>query len=235
MAGFLSVKMKRKDLEEVYDDFSDFSLSSPARKIRRLDAELPPIMEEEDPVMPQDLNPPLPEESIKGSIPQLAVEMTEAMPSLHLNEERALVLYKPVKTPLLESSGSSNLSFSVHTDLLQGFKNRYFWSGNSNLITEAAGEEATNDCQAIIPWVPSQLPVTQETDDSGMEIGLSEPMEAEEVGATTMEVEEDTMTGRQEVRESGGMGEGLQQWHQQHCMTTPQLPPNTSTPLMWSW
>lgn len=36
MAGFLSVKMKRKDLEEVNDDFSEFSLSSPARKIRRL-------------------------------------------------------------------------------------------------------------------------------------------------------------------------------------------------------
>lgn len=36
MAGFLSGKMKRKDLEEVYDEFSEFSLSSPARKIRRL-------------------------------------------------------------------------------------------------------------------------------------------------------------------------------------------------------
>lgn len=30
------MKMKRKDIEEVNDDFSDFSLSSPARKIRRL-------------------------------------------------------------------------------------------------------------------------------------------------------------------------------------------------------
>lgn len=36
MAGYLSMKMKRKDLEEVNDEFSDFSLSSPARKIRRL-------------------------------------------------------------------------------------------------------------------------------------------------------------------------------------------------------
>ncbi|GMQ07489.1 hypothetical protein CsSME_00051653 [Camellia sinensis var. sinensis] len=49
MAGYLAMKMmKRKDLEDVNDDFSDFSLSSPARKIRRLDAELPPIMEEEE-------------------------------------------------------------------------------------------------------------------------------------------------------------------------------------------
>ena len=37
MASYLSLKkMKRKELEEVSDDFSDFSLSSPARKIRRL-------------------------------------------------------------------------------------------------------------------------------------------------------------------------------------------------------
>lgn len=34
--GFLPMKLKRKDLDQVNDDFSDFSLSSPARKIRRL-------------------------------------------------------------------------------------------------------------------------------------------------------------------------------------------------------
>ena len=34
--GCGSLKMKRKDLDDVNDDFSDFSLSSPARKIRRL-------------------------------------------------------------------------------------------------------------------------------------------------------------------------------------------------------
>lgn len=35
--GFNSVlKMKRKDIDEVNDEFCDFSLSSPARKIRRL-------------------------------------------------------------------------------------------------------------------------------------------------------------------------------------------------------
>ncbi|EOY32080.1 hypothetical protein QUC31_019553 [Theobroma cacao] len=41
-------KLKRKDIDQVNDDFSDFSLSSPATKIRRLDAELPPIIEEEE-------------------------------------------------------------------------------------------------------------------------------------------------------------------------------------------
>ena len=45
----LNGKLKRKDIDLVNDDFSDFSLSSPATKIRRLDAELPPIIEEEEP------------------------------------------------------------------------------------------------------------------------------------------------------------------------------------------
>lgn len=36
MEDFTGFKLKRKDLEDVNDDFSDFSLSSPARKIRRL-------------------------------------------------------------------------------------------------------------------------------------------------------------------------------------------------------
>lgn len=36
MAGFLTGRAKRKEPEEVYDDFSYFSLSSPATKIRRL-------------------------------------------------------------------------------------------------------------------------------------------------------------------------------------------------------
>lgn len=32
----MKMKMKRKDLDQINDEFSDFSLSSPARKIRRL-------------------------------------------------------------------------------------------------------------------------------------------------------------------------------------------------------
>ncbi|KAG8380915.1 hypothetical protein BUALT_Bualt06G0066300 [Buddleja alternifolia] len=48
MENYLPMKLKRKDLEDVNDDFSDFSLFSPARKIRRLDFELPPIIEDEE-------------------------------------------------------------------------------------------------------------------------------------------------------------------------------------------
>ncbi|CAH8363214.1 unnamed protein product [Eruca vesicaria subsp. sativa] len=72
MAGYdcVPMKMKRKEIDRVNDDFSDFSLSSPAKKIRRLDLDLPPIKEEEV-VMEEHVSPP-PE-----------------------NEERAIVLFKP--------------------------------------------------------------------------------------------------------------------------------------------
>ncbi|KAG8386752.1 hypothetical protein BUALT_Bualt03G0181700 [Buddleja alternifolia] len=48
MENYLLMKLKRKDLEDVNDDFSNFSLSSPVRKILRLDSELPPIFEDEE-------------------------------------------------------------------------------------------------------------------------------------------------------------------------------------------
>ncbi|XP_058068426.1 uncharacterized protein LOC131217506 [Magnolia sinica] len=243
MAGFLSMKMKRKDLEDVYDEFSEFSLSSPARKIRRLDADLPPIMEEE-PAIPPVFGQPSPDEHLNVSTGQLGAAMEEAAPSLPLNEERALVLYKPVNMPFLQSSSSSNISLKVNTELIPGFKNhhQHFWLGHPNIITEVEDDEAsmdenlasTNHCLAVVPWVPSQLHADH------LEInGLSEPMDTEEAGAVTMEVEEEnpstSVGGQEEARVPAGMGggDGLQQW-QQHCLT-PQIPQSTSTPIMWSW
>lgn len=60
------------------------------------DAELPPIMEEEE----------------------AAVEDLELSPN---NEEMAIVLFKPVNAPFIQHS-PSNLSFSVDSELISGFK-----------------------------------------------------------------------------------------------------------------
>ncbi|KAK7845251.1 hypothetical protein CFP56_009873 [Quercus suber] len=194
-------KMKRKDLEldEFSDDFSDFSLSAPARKIRRLDAELPPIMEEEEAI----------------------IEDLELSPN---NEEMAIVLFKPVNAPFVQHS-PSNLSFSVDSELISGFKK------------EEASNAATRGCLAVVPWVPSQLPPMPATQMEAPE--ASELMEAEETGATTMDIEEDyNNAGIGQVHPSvnvcGEMpgSEGLHQWQQQHCMM-PQFPQNTSTPITW--
>lgn len=211
-------KMKRKDLEldEFSDDFSDFSLSAPARKIRRLDAELPPIMEEEE----------------------AAVEDLELSPN---NEEMAIVLFKPVNAPFIQHS-PSNLSFSVDSELISGFKkDQFLQKRQSGPINSADEEEASNaatrGCLAVVPWVPSQLPPMPATQMEAPE--ASELMEAEETGATTMDIEEDyNNPGIGQVHPSvnvcGEMpgSEGLHQWQQQHCMM-PQFPQNTSTPITW--
>lgn len=223
MAGFFSMKMKRKELEEVNEDFSDFSLSSPARKIRRLDAELPPIMEDEEVKIPT---------GFKQSFPVSAVgddsggPVIEELPCHPVNEERAIVLFKPMTTPLMHSP----TSFTVSSDIISGFKNQ-LWSSQSSHIKSATDEEGethdkpTNECLAVVPWVPSQVGGTP-----GMVISEAEIPDMME--ADDMEIEENyenTQRGEVNVmRESGG----LHQWHQQHCMTS-HLPQNTSTPIAW--
>ncbi|KAL5974198.1 hypothetical protein ACLOJK_030861 [Asimina triloba] len=241
------MKMKRKELEEVYDEFSDFSLASPARKIRRLNADLPPIIEEEETAIPPVFGQPMLDEHLDVNAGQSAAGMEEVVPSLLPNEERALVLYKPVYTPFFQSSDSANVSFAVNTDLVPGLK------GHPNIMTEEAYEASmdenvasSNRCLAVVPWVPTnQPPVSlsqQERRDWADGNRLSERMECEEMDVATMEVEEEDPAayggGEEQARASAGTGgvEGMtiQQWQQQHCMTL-QIPQNNSTPIMWSW
>ncbi|XP_010929400.1 uncharacterized protein [Elaeis guineensis] len=237
MAGFLSGKMKRKDLEEVYDDFSEFSLSSPARKIRRLDAELPPIMEEEDSAVPVAFEfekQQLPRDlmSASSTMPESTSTMTDAVPVPALNEERALVLYKPVDAQLLLSPAQSNVSLRLSSDLIHGLKNQAFRSGNQIRIEDKSA--VSSNRLAVVPWVPNQGSVV--TTGSGVTKVESkvpqEPMEAEQIESVSMEVEEERDQAEQASIDEGAGGEGFHQWPQ-HCMT--QLPPNTSTPIMWSW
>ncbi|KAG5564944.1 hypothetical protein RHGRI_000972 [Rhododendron griersonianum] len=240
MAGYASMKMKRKDLEEVNDDFSDFSLSSPARKIRRLDADLPPIMEEEEPEVPFGFNPrPMGDEHIPsymeqtgglGSCPIIGESST--VPG---NEERALVLFRPMSTPLLLSP--SNFSVSVNSDIISGIKNQIVWSVQSNGVkskedeAERQGFNTTraNESLAIVPWVPSQVPSPQ-----GIEVPEAELMESDDAGAATMDIEETNVAAEpgKEWQLSGMTNGFSNQWQQQHCMV-PQLPQNTSTPIVW--
>ncbi|CAH2065303.1 unnamed protein product, partial [Thlaspi arvense] len=128
MAGYdcLPMKMKRKEIDRVNDEFSDFSLSSPARKIRRLDLDLPPIMEEE-----VDLPPVMEEEEIQ---------------SAPANEERAIVLFKPLQhySPQL----------FVDRSLISEFNNRFLHDAADDLYDE---DDRRKKNQAVVPWNPSQL------------------------------------------------------------------------------
>ncbi|KAK6944673.1 hypothetical protein RJ641_025775 [Dillenia turbinata] len=246
------MKIKRKELQEINDDFSDFSLSSPARKIRRLDAELPPIMEEEEAekeIMFHS-NPEFDFENQRaGEFGGAVIEELELPNNSNNNEERAIVLFKPLfDNPLLLSPSDCRVSLS--SDLISGFKNRNLWSRDSNPARldddekEAArGNQmsvTTDNHLAVVPWVPShsQFPPNSDAPMAVPQIEAPELMDAEEMEASSMDVEESNMAVEQgQVNELGGRmrgSEGFQQWQQQHCMT-PQIPQNTSTPITWSW
>ncbi|KAK3437524.1 hypothetical protein EUGRSUZ_C02188 [Eucalyptus grandis] len=225
-------KMKRKDLDQVSDDFSDFSLSSPARKIRRLNRSSGPVIEE------------LPAESASSSASASAsaAAAAAAAASASENEERAIVLFKPVHGRLLGGPSPSSFSVSVDPDFISGFKNQFYWSNepaHEKLIEDETGDAETNkggtNCMAVVPWIPSQFPSAP-----GIELLQpegSEAMEAEEMADGTMEIEDATesypVTQEQAHGYAGqSSSEGFQQWQQPHCMT-PQPPQSVSTPLVW--
>ncbi|KAK6126634.1 hypothetical protein DH2020_039620 [Rehmannia glutinosa] len=108
MDGYFSLKLKRKDLEDVNDDFSDFSLSSPARKIRRLDAELPPIIEEEECETPIAFEHTMLHEQSFVNDSSGGIKIEE-LPNVPSNEEKAIVLFKPLT--LLQSA----VPFQLHS------------------------------------------------------------------------------------------------------------------------
>ncbi|KAL9249359.1 hypothetical protein AKJ16_DCAP00850 [Drosera capensis] len=221
-------KMKRKDhefdLNHVRDGFSDFSLSSPARKIRRLDAELPPIIEEEetDVVLDRAL-------SEEGSF----VELVEP------NDVRAIVLFNHGEFSL----PSSVSGYSISPRLITNLKNQALWKNRSRpVIVELDGDEEEenidikedkNSSLAVIPWNPSrelkqqQAPIVEEPDS----------MEAEDMEVEPMDIEEEMGTGLAQENEFGNQvsgSESMQQhvWQQQHCMM-PQPPQNIPAPVMW--
>ncbi|PON81339.1 DBH-like monooxygenase [Trema orientale] len=236
-----AAKLKRKeaeDLHQVSHDFSDFSLSSPARKIRRLDAELPPILEEEEPEVisfPSSMatgRGPLIEEL--DSVPDPLPIHNHRDPHPHDDKDKAIVLFKPLNSPIFHNS--PNISLSLDSNFISGFKDRLI-RGPSNQKKTSNGDDiaAGNECLAVVPWVPpSQLiPPTEAS-----QIPAEAPLESMEEDA--MEIEDDSNRTAPQLVQQGydsyagmsGAGEGIPQWYQQHCMV-PQPPHNTSTPITW--
>ncbi|EFH60003.1 hypothetical protein ARALYDRAFT_319360 [Arabidopsis lyrata subsp. lyrata] len=179
--------MKRKEIDRVNNDFSDFSLSSPARKIRRLDLDLPPIMEEDE------------------------------IKSVPVNEERAIVLYKP----LHHYHQPSNEHLFVDRDFISGFKNRFLHDGAvADDLCDDDDEEKRKQ-QAVVRWDRSQFqPFEPEITELDGEDAMMEE--------AAMDVEEASLP--QQPQLTGGLLQWQQQQH--HCMI-PQLPQTNSTPISW--
>ncbi|GMH17952.1 hypothetical protein Nepgr_019793 [Nepenthes gracilis] len=186
MAGHLSKKMKRKDLDEVSDEFSDFSLSSPARKIRRLDAGLPPIIEEEEAEIPLDFDQPLTIDVEE----QPTLPVIEELPSVPQKEDRAIVLFKSMNSPLFQCPSS----FSLDPGLLSNFKNKSIWHSQPNRfigedeMKENNNSAAKNKCLAVVTWAPphklNRGPRTEVSQGEVLESMDPEAMEVEDNAAS---------------------------------------------------
>ncbi|XP_011094069.1 uncharacterized protein LOC105173866 [Sesamum indicum] len=229
MVGYFQLKMKRrKDVEDVSDDFAEFSLSPRSWKTTRLDAELPPIPEEEEPEVPVAFELSLPRERRFGRSVIRSLE-TDELRSGPEDEERAIVLFKTINT-------TSNFSVSIDPDLISGLK--VLWSNKSNSLRVASDEAASKDRDsssrngrlAVVPWVAPQL-MSKPRAEFPLQSDKCEMMDAEELGESTMDVEDNMSNEHRNANEAGEMTlyEGI---HQRHCMI-PQPPHNTTTPIFW--
>lgn len=240
----MGLKMKRKEFDDASDEvFADFCLSSPAFKIRRLDADLPPIIEEDVAGIPWRHEQPIPESAISnGAMNQLNPLDMEELPFVPDNNEKAVVLFKPMNNPLFYSHNNLFLD----PNLISSFKNQALLHTHRNATrpSEEADDEADangdkeglNTCKAIIPWVPSHQPLHQRPILSP-QAEVLDSMESEDMeSASIMEIED---AGSASNINQSRLGEGVQQYHQwqqqqHHCMI-PKPPHNTctTTPIVW--
>ncbi|CAM8970540.1 unnamed protein product [Rhodiola kirilowii] len=242
--------MKRKDFENVYDDFSCFSLAASARKSRRLDCELPPIIEEEPdigiPVVPDHRF--LLDNSHPGNVLVPTESPISVVPANDASEELAVVLYNPSNAAtqgLVRSPSSSNFSFVMNTELLSGWRSHMLHQGNQSRVTITELDEESdeyksfqsNNSMAVVPWVSSQQhPHATASDTQSTDMPL-EPTEAD-ADCEMMETDDHSnATGysNQCYITNNGIISGTQAPllpHQPHCLM-PQYPSNTYTPIRW--
>lgn len=83
-------------------------------------------MEEEEPEIP------LAFQQSGGGGGGASVPVLEELPHVPMNEERAIVLFKPMNTPLLHSP--SNFSVSVDSDMISNFKSKNSIRNPSNYL-----------------------------------------------------------------------------------------------------
>lgn len=91
------------------------------------DADLPAIMEDSEPASTMVFDQQLPQGNISdGALPSLGSVASEDMSTYpSSNEERAIVLYKPVETPAILSSPPTNVALSFSSDFINGLKSKH--------------------------------------------------------------------------------------------------------------
>ncbi|XP_039047804.1 uncharacterized protein LOC120188394 [Hibiscus syriacus] len=203
-------ELKRKDIDQVNDDFSGFSLSSPATKIRRLDVDLPPIIEEDS----------FPENH------ERAIVLFNPNPLL-LDPNEPPLCSPPPSTPFV----------SLHSDLISGFKNQFLRATDTKSAETEESKKESEGCLAMVPWVPSQIP-SVESRGLEQEIPIPESMETDEMDVEENCNDKESMQEVHGYQFQGlKPREAFHHWTQpqpqQHCMI-PQPPQYPFTPITWS-
>lgn len=253
-------RMKRKNFSEVeVDSFVSDGLALPKRV--RLDPDLPIFCGDQQgvemqggfPVETSELPQPvlIPELQQTTEPLLMATEPMSAVP----NDEKALVLYKPVNPPVFPggpAAGSPDLPIKCNTNSLW---NQKAWqiqanlpdlfrfarpsdSGAISVSRRTLDIKPVDNRLAVVPWVPSQfqrstdqLTFNQKNCDDSTE--NEEPMAMEDEDMVSME--EDPVQPQQPLTPSTSLASEMvtdgMQW-QQHCLT-PQTPINQ--PVMWSY
>ncbi|XP_073051452.1 uncharacterized protein [Primulina eburnea] len=205
MEVYFPLKMKRKDLDDVNDKFSDFSLRACVRKIRRLDSGLPPIVEEEE----FDISM-----MFKQSVPRKQSNLggLEIDESSSEDEKKAIVLFKDQANQVTCLSQSNS------------------WRLDNENAESIDTDSSIKGCLAVVPWIPSPLPSTH-TADLPAQNDTSDMMDAEETEGATIDVGDDMGVDQMNANEAGA-AELSHQWRQQYCKI-PQLPHLSTTPISW--
>eukprot|EP01018_Ginkgo_biloba_P027633 Gb_18529 [translate_table: standard] len=256
MAGTYTGRLKRKDVGEVAMDYICGDDLAPSKKMR-VDPGFPSIFDNgPDFVMACD---DLPVEISPQPQPTEPFVMVPEPPPVVPNEEKALVLYKPVNPPIFPggpAAGSADLPIKFNANCLPNYQAtwqmnsmvnmpdlfRFVRAPDSAWNSENLKRSESNPVDnrlAVVPWVPSQFPsATQESSsneklscDNGIECIDSMPVEDEDA----ISMEEDPMQPppSSTIACTGVTNEtGIEGVQWQHCMT-PQPPQNTQ--VMWSY
>ncbi|KAJ4850502.1 hypothetical protein Tsubulata_044290 [Turnera subulata] len=199
----VATRMKRKEAEDVSDDFSDFSLTSPARKIRRLEAGLPPIVEEED-------MEPNTERAIVLFNPHGQLHTQSPSSNFSVNLSPNFI------------SGIKNRIFGFSEDCQE------LPEPGDEEESQGGGCMAVVPWR---PNSYAQVVQAMGGGDNDNQTEAGESMEGE--ATMEIDDDNSNSSSNINNSNYGSLGFGLSQWQQQHCMPPPQLPSNTTTPITW--
>lgn len=244
------LKRKSEEAPQVWLDVDGVPV--PATKIRRLDAEVPPVESAVGMPLVEPGVSVTPQPFVVGDSPMSsgvappAAAIGVAAPAV--NEERAIVVYQPAEAAhnLLHGPLRPGPSLRVSPDWVHGLKGTMLQEASNyrDLFEEMAGGDE-NLSLAMVPWAPTKAHA--QAASSSTSAAGAEMMDADQDGdGASMEVERG-VEGQATPPAGGAMqGEAFhhhyqqqqQPWPAQHCVASPQLElPAASyqpSPVTWS-